>query len=152
MKYKDYLKTKYWRGFRASVLSRRRYCQKCGILRTNKTIFNIHHINYKNLFNEKDEDIIVLCQDCHKKTHNTKKWKQKYRNGEDLAFVRCRNPKDKIYNMSDVIMPCNRCGKEHAVFYKRYKNDTLHLFMACPYSKPRCKGIKFIPNLNIPIK
>lgn len=51
------------------------------------TKLHLHHITYKNLFNEKPEDLILLCAVCHMKEHGLikvklfiKKPKKKKRN------------------------------------------------------------------------
>ena len=31
--------------------------------------FQLHHIDYKNLGDEKDDDLVILCQDCHGLAH-----------------------------------------------------------------------------------
>ncbi len=32
--------------------------------------FQLHHLTYKNLGNEGKEDLIVLCEDCHRLVHD----------------------------------------------------------------------------------
>ena len=32
--------------------------------------FQLHHLTYKNLSNEKEGDLIILCEDCHRLAHN----------------------------------------------------------------------------------
>lgn len=34
-----------------------------------KEYFQLHHITYKNFKNEKDKDLIILCEDCHMLVH-----------------------------------------------------------------------------------
>lgn len=65
--YKDYLKTDHWRDARSRALKRAGYkCQLCGC----RGNLQVHHNNYKNIWHEKDGDLIVLCWKCHKKIHN----------------------------------------------------------------------------------
>lgn len=40
-------------------------CFRCG----SRERLNVHHKNYKNLGNETDKDLVVLCENCHKKLH-----------------------------------------------------------------------------------
>lgn len=49
-----------------------RYCNSCG----KKDHLHIHHLTYVNLFNEKMEDLMVLCEWCHKGLHRSKKVKR----------------------------------------------------------------------------
>lgn len=67
MPYKEYLQTGHWKNIRKQALFRAKYkCQLCG----DKSKLNVHHNTYENRGEEKDEDLIVLCQDCHSKFHN----------------------------------------------------------------------------------
>jgi hypothetical protein len=69
--YLTFLKTKYWKKVRAMVFKRdNKTCQKCG----SKKKIQAHHLTYENHKNELNhlEDLITLCEDCHKKEHNLK--------------------------------------------------------------------------------
>ena len=67
MPYKEYLQTDHWKSVRKQALFRAKYkCQLC----SNKENLNVHHNTYKNRGEEKDEDLIVLCQNCHGKFHD----------------------------------------------------------------------------------
>lgn len=67
--YKSYLKTKHWQRTRRKALARGGY--KCALC-SSKDNLNVHHNNYKNLWHEKNTDLIVLCRDHHKMVHNKK--------------------------------------------------------------------------------
>lgn len=65
--YNNYLKTKYWKQKRQKVLKAAKYkCQLC----SNKEKLHVHHNTYENIGSEKKEDLIVLCEKCHKKFHD----------------------------------------------------------------------------------
>lgn len=67
MPYKEYLQTAHWKNVRKQALFRAKYkCSLCG----KKGKLNVHHNTYENRGGEKDEDLIVLCQDCHGKFHD----------------------------------------------------------------------------------
>jgi hypothetical protein len=67
MPYGDYLQTPEWRERRLYALRRARYaCQLC----SSKTQLQVHHRTYERRGNEKEEDLIVLCDDCHSKFHD----------------------------------------------------------------------------------
>jgi 5-methylcytosine-specific restriction endonuclease McrA len=70
-KYKDYLKSDEWADIRAVVIEiHGSICQSC----LEKTRYpQIHHLTYKNLYNEEPEDLTLLCKKCHEKTHGIKK-------------------------------------------------------------------------------
>ena len=149
MNYSDYLKSPHWVAFRQRIYSTRNRCQACG---TNKAKLNIHHKNYKCLGKETDDDVLVLCEACHTRFHSRQKWKDKMRKGEELDFVKKADiTTNKRYTASDIYRPCKRCGKQHPVFYNRFKNGTLHLYMSCPESRPRSSAIVFEKDLPIPI-
>jgi len=69
MPYEEYLQTQHWINTREMTLIRANYeCQLC----RSKYKLNVHHNTYENRGNEKDEDLIVLCEDCHAKHHGKK--------------------------------------------------------------------------------
>lgn len=64
--YKEYLQEDHWQFIRKLALKRADFqCERC------KTAINlnVHHITYENLNHEKPEDVIVLCENCHKTIH-----------------------------------------------------------------------------------
>ena len=69
--YNEYLKSDKWRKKRSERLKIDNYtCQKCGSGRN----LNVHHLNYKHLGNENVyDDLITLCETCHKEIEKRKK-------------------------------------------------------------------------------
>lgn len=68
--YSEYLMTDHWQEVREAALERAEYkCQLCGIRNVQ---FNVHHNNYRCLWNERESDVIVLCRKCHARHHNKK--------------------------------------------------------------------------------
>lgn len=65
--YRDYLQSGVWGMYRAAVLERAGdVCEVCG---TDGTL-HIHHQTYLRVGgNEKFEDLIALCPQCHKRVH-----------------------------------------------------------------------------------
>jgi len=61
--YKEYLKTDDWKEKRQSKFHEcnRWGCQICH----DKTDLDVHHINYKNIFDVTNEDLILICRGCH---------------------------------------------------------------------------------------
>ena len=67
MPYADYLKTSHWNRTRKKALQRSGYkCQLC----SQKGRMSVHHNNYSNRGEEKDNDLVVLCDHCHAKFHD----------------------------------------------------------------------------------
>lgn len=64
--YRDYLQTPEWRE--KSRLVREFYHNRCALCNSSKNL-NVHHRTYWNRGNELPEDLILLCNECHKKFH-----------------------------------------------------------------------------------
>ena len=71
-RYRKYLRSDKWKRKRNErlVIDKCR-CQECGI----QSNLQIHHLTYKNVFNENMEDLTTLCIDCHQKKHKNKRLK-----------------------------------------------------------------------------
>ena len=65
MKYQDYLKTEDWKSKRTEKRAKKRNCGICG-----SNEIDIHHLNYKNLFDVRQEDLRRMCRRCHFLAHN----------------------------------------------------------------------------------
>lgn len=67
MPYKEYLQTNHWKNVKRKALIRAgNKCQLC----SSKLNLNVHHNTYENRGEEKDEDLVVLCENCHSKFHD----------------------------------------------------------------------------------
>ena len=74
LKYKDwyhkvYLKSKHWKISKMLVLSHYgSVCQSC-----KKTgPVDVHHLNYRNIFDVRLDELKPLCRECHKAAHGIK--------------------------------------------------------------------------------
>lgn len=69
--YKKYLKTDHWKCLKAKKYASLKYtsCQFCNTA----TNLDVHHINYRNIYDCKVEDLLVLCRDCHFAFHKVLK-------------------------------------------------------------------------------
>src|SRR5579859_5354533 len=62
-----YLKSPEWKQKREVILERDNHkCKYCGSTEN----LQIHHKSYKNWQNEREDELITLCSDCHAKIHN----------------------------------------------------------------------------------
>lgn len=66
MPYRAYLKTDHWQTVRKRALQSARYrCQLCNAAKP----LHVHHRTYANRGNERPEDVIALCAECHERHH-----------------------------------------------------------------------------------
>lgn len=67
MPYPDYINTEHWIHFREEAL--KFFGVHCGLCNSEKKKIQLHHKTYKNRGRETFNDVIPLCEDCHKKMH-----------------------------------------------------------------------------------
>jgi 5-methylcytosine-specific restriction endonuclease McrA len=69
--YDEYLASDYWQGVRYLMLKAAGFkCQECG---ANDKPLHVHHLTYQRLGRERDEDLVVLCESCHRGKHGIDK-------------------------------------------------------------------------------
>ena len=67
--YRRYLKTDHWKVTRAEALKRGHYkCHDCG----STANLQVHHLTYARRGHERQSDLVVVCDKCHKKRHGIK--------------------------------------------------------------------------------
>lgn len=65
-KYRAYIRTLHWLATKTRKIKEAgKLCQVCGI----KKKLQVHHINYRNLYDVTMDDLKALCEDCHNKEH-----------------------------------------------------------------------------------
>ena len=71
--YKEYINSREWK-FKSKIIKQCRgyKCQLCNIS-GHIAILNVHHNTYERLGIELDNDMVVLCADCHKLFHDHKR-------------------------------------------------------------------------------
>lgn len=68
--YKWYLTTEHWKTFRLYALEEHgKICKDCGAVDTS---LHVHHLTYANIWDERLEDVIILCHSCHWARHPEK--------------------------------------------------------------------------------
>ena len=67
-KYEEYLKSDIWKESRKRFISSREEL-KCFCCESNKNL-QVHHRTYARLGKEYLTDLVLLCSNCHKKTHD----------------------------------------------------------------------------------
>ena len=96
--YQEYLKSTDWFIKRKKKLNRnggtKKRCAICG----SQQSLNIHHLNYKNLIDVQQSDLRILCQNCHKITHQLLKFgKIKFKNDNHHSRFAIIKNKVKAY-------------------------------------------------------
>jgi len=67
--YRDvYLKSDHWKFLREEKLLRDSSCEECGEVYG----LDVHHKNYRGLYDVKINDLVTLCRVCHNKKHKNK--------------------------------------------------------------------------------
>jgi len=67
MPYSEYLETQHWQNVRKRALRRAKY--KCQLCNRDGTL-HTHHKTYETLGCEQNDDVIVLCEECHARHHS----------------------------------------------------------------------------------
>lgn len=72
-RYAEYLQTEKWKQIsRKRLMIDNWTCQMCGCRGTATNPLDIHHLDYKSIFNEENkifESLVCLCRCCHKGVH-----------------------------------------------------------------------------------
>lgn len=63
-----YLKSKHWFGPKKAKLFYVKSCEQCG----SKSNLDVHHKEYRNLYDVELPDLMILCRSCHDKFHANK--------------------------------------------------------------------------------
>ena len=67
VEYSKYIRTKKWKTLASLV--KEKAGNKCVFCGSEKKLV-AHHHNYINLYNETEDDLICVCNICHRKIHN----------------------------------------------------------------------------------
>lgn len=61
LEYKEYLNSEHWIEFSRRIRKEHPVCKDCG----NELNLQVHHLTYRRINKELDEDVVVLCRGCH---------------------------------------------------------------------------------------
>ena len=85
MPYWSYLRTRHWKIVRKRALAAAEHrCFYCGATHP----LDVHHLTYKRLGCELDEDLIVLCRECHDIEHQTEAEQEAQRRNSAERYAR----------------------------------------------------------------
>lgn len=116
MNYRKYLQSKQWQEIRKKVFERalknadisNEYgiCERCGY-KPNRYCLQVHHKTYEHLFNERLDDLELLCPNCHKAETNKQRVEHKEFELKERIIKSMQKRKieyeiiEKIGNLSD---------------------------------------------------
>jgi hypothetical protein len=110
--YKEvYLTSKEWKNKRDRII--KRDDGKCRSCKNPAT--EVHHIHYRNVYNEKDKQLISLCRKCHETVHFSKE--KILMDGFDLKKLNdCQSCGEYHENVNN--LHCNDCCKKYNIEIK----------------------------------
>jgi len=109
----EYLKSEHWRALKAEKLRLIKKCENCGA----GQCLDVHHLNYKNLYDVNVTDLQVLCRACHIREHATytKSDNNKYvelRSKECINIYESGTSHKKPKPLTDIIIQCSSLKNE----------------------------------------
>jgi hypothetical protein len=131
--YKDYLRSDHWQSFRKRFFSESAICKRltikfgrpvCQYCHSGRNL-NIHHRTYKRLGGERLSDVVLVCQDCHKRIHDFNKtsrkglWSATSRVGRKQKKLKLKKDTPSIRRWI-----CPSCKK--FMYLDRFDNFVLH--------------------------
>lgn len=141
----EYLKSAHWQALRRAKLEKNPQCQVCG------TQYNldVHHKEYKFLYNVKIEDLITLCR----KHHILKHKKLKKRKTEILSKKREKEKRRSIKKEKlEVVHFCEECLSTKNLYPRRVTWDRSRSIEITDYkmlcSKCNIKRISYFVDKN----
>lgn len=127
--YIKYIQSKSWEKIRLRIIKQRKSkCENCG----STEHLQVHHKTYKNLFNEKDNDLQVLCRSCHYSVHNFGKLPSK-----TPAFYSSYSTDDLLDVYDNRKGCCDICGERKAWLGHFYIFNGDNVLMGCKKHFPR---------------
>lgn len=103
----NYLSSEHWRKIRNHIYkSNNGVCERCGVVLPSAHM-NVHHKTYKNIGNEQDEDLCLLCENCHSIVHG-KTTNENGGNKKDKRYFEKKPVRKKKRNKTKK-HTCNTC-------------------------------------------
>lgn len=117
--YQVYLQSDHWKKLRSKKIERDGYrCQECG----SQNKLEVHHLQYKNIYDVALDDLRVLCHLCHMLHHSKPENTIKI----DAEFYRkmAKEGKHKKKKQPQWVIDMNKKKKERS-YLDKYKNDLI---------------------------
>ena len=135
--YKNYLHSDKWYKIRDKVFNRDN--NKCTICGATENLV-AHHKNYDNLGNEKLEDLITVCEECHEVIHSERGWnesKNKVTKKEIDEIIKTDNLDElKLYQFCRILDIVNCNGQVRTLGYKlndKIEDKMIQQGIVCSY-------------------
>jgi hypothetical protein len=64
-----YLSSEHWKNLRRRKLAAQPSCEMCGRYGAHHSYLDVHHVNYRNIFDVELTDLLTVCRRCHKQIH-----------------------------------------------------------------------------------
>lgn len=95
--YKEYTSSKEWKIKCDHALERVDYkCEVCGFSKHSVKL-SVHHLTYERFKHELPEDLMVVCEKCHKKKDRQREKETEKRNYQKLQDARFEGWARKVY-------------------------------------------------------
>lgn len=74
--YNAYLQSEHWKKLRNKRIKWENGIAECSACHKKTTNIQLHHVSYKKLGNERKEDLVALCDECHWRVHHNKAFRE----------------------------------------------------------------------------
>jgi hypothetical protein len=118
-----YLQSEHWKNLRKEKLEKNPVCEDCGT----PFSLDVHHKQYRDLFDVRITDLETLCRICHNKEHrklDRKKWKKKNKGFKQKTpkhfDLRVSRKYDRFDHKPAYLSPRNKRKQE--AFDREHKN------------------------------
>lgn len=109
--YQEYLNSEHWIELRKKFYNSKLFNGSCYCCGDDKGKFNLHHKTYKRFGNEKLDDLIAVCEDCHKEIHE--------------LLNHNNNSRINIWNVSKKIRSRHKKQRKIQLFFKHKINTSV---------------------------
>jgi len=117
--YKEYLASPTWKRKREQALKRADYkCEECGMSKWTRKL-DVHHLDYDHFGNECPEDLIVLCEKCHKKADKQRERETANRNATKLEDARFYGWAEKVYGEQWMLLDPENIYEEYCAWCEK---------------------------------
>lgn len=116
--YNEYIASPAWKIKRVQALERTGYkCEECGMSKYTVKL-EVHHLHYDRFKKERPEDLIVVCEKCHKKKDRQRERETIVKNYAKLQDARLDGWATKVF------------GEDWEMLDPQYVNDNFEAWLS----------------------